>query len=76
MSSLCFLSDMSSVDGTRAYTHDPPERNGTRRDETHHALYPTSAVDAVFESNEKQMATNPNPLFVKSEPTAVTVVEP
>ena len=44
--------------------------------EAHHALYPTSAVDAVFENNEKQIATNPNPLFVNSQPTAVTVVEP
>ena len=47
-----------------------------RGDETHHALYPTSTVDAVFERSEKQIATNPNPLFVNSEPTAVTVVEP
>ena len=43
---------------------------------TNHALYPTNDVDAVFENSEKQMAINPNPLLVNSEPTAVTVAEP
>ena len=40
-------------------------------------MYPTNTgVDAMFKHSEKQIAINSNPLFMNSDPTAVTVVMP